>query len=88
MEPEPESANFTTEKRKSAIHWSAPLTVVVYVLVQRSYVRTLLGKDIKVAGRSYNTGPSPASETRIAVAICSRSSRSSVSPAAATQPST
>jgi predicted PurR-regulated permease PerM len=30
---------------------SAPLTVVVYVLVQRIYVRTILGKDIKVAGR-------------------------------------
>ena len=29
---------------------AAPLTVVVYVLVQRIYVRTLLGKDIKVAG--------------------------------------
>ncbi|KAB7644888.1 AI-2E family transporter [Polymorphobacter fuscus] len=30
---------------------AAPLTVVVFVLVQRVYVRTLLGKDIKVAGR-------------------------------------
>ncbi|WP_432770292.1 MAG: AI-2E family transporter [Sphingopyxis sp.] len=30
---------------------AAPLTVVVYVLVQRVYVKTLLGKDIKVAGR-------------------------------------
>lgn len=30
---------------------AAPLTVVVYVLVQRIYVKTLLGKDIKVAGR-------------------------------------
>ncbi|MES2495973.1 MAG: AI-2E family transporter [Pseudomonadota bacterium] len=30
---------------------AAPLTVVLYVLVQRIYVRTLLGKDIKVAGR-------------------------------------
>jgi hypothetical protein len=30
---------------------AAPLTVVVFVLVQRIYVRTLLGKDIKVAGR-------------------------------------
>lgn len=29
---------------------SAPLTVVVYVLVQRLYVKTLLGKPIKVAG--------------------------------------
>lgn len=29
---------------------AAPLTVVVYVMVQRIYVRTLLGKDIKVAG--------------------------------------
>ena len=29
---------------------SAPLTVVCYVLVQRVYVRTLLGKPIKVAG--------------------------------------
>lgn len=28
---------------------SAPLTVVVFVLVQRIYVRTLLGKDIKIA---------------------------------------
>lgn len=28
---------------------AAPLTVVVFVLVQRIYVRTLLGKDIKVA---------------------------------------
>jgi predicted PurR-regulated permease PerM len=30
---------------------SAPLTVVVYVLVQRIYVRTLLGKKIKIAGQ-------------------------------------
>lgn len=30
---------------------AAPLTVVVYVVVQRLYVRTLLGKDIKIAGR-------------------------------------
>jgi predicted PurR-regulated permease PerM len=30
---------------------AAPLTVVVYVLVQRIYVRTLLGKDIQVAGK-------------------------------------
>ncbi|WP_052071702.1 AI-2E family transporter [Sphingopyxis sp. MWB1] len=30
---------------------AAPLTVVVFVLVQRLYVKTLLGKDIKVAGR-------------------------------------
>lgn len=30
---------------------AAPLTVVVFVLVQRIYVRALLGKDIKVAGR-------------------------------------
>ncbi|MGE0774035.1 MAG: AI-2E family transporter [Sphingomonadaceae bacterium] len=30
---------------------AAPLTVVVYVLVQRIYVRTLLGKDIRIAGR-------------------------------------
>ncbi|ONF95092.1 AI-2E family transporter [Sphingomonas jeddahensis] len=30
---------------------AAPLTVVVYVMVQRIYVRTLLGKDIKVAGQ-------------------------------------
>ncbi|HMO76214.1 MAG TPA: AI-2E family transporter [Sphingopyxis sp.] len=30
---------------------AAPLTVVVYVMVQRVYVKTLLGKDIKVAGR-------------------------------------
>lgn len=30
---------------------AAPLTVVVYVLVQRIYVKTLLGKDIKVAGQ-------------------------------------
>ena len=29
---------------------AAPLTVVVYVLVQRIYVKTLLGKDIKIAG--------------------------------------
>jgi predicted PurR-regulated permease PerM len=29
---------------------AAPLTVVIYVMVQRIYVRTLLGKDIKVAG--------------------------------------
>lgn len=29
---------------------AAPLTVVVYVLVQRVYVKTLLGKDIKIAG--------------------------------------
>lgn len=31
---------------------AAPLTVVVFVLVQRVYVRTLLGKDIKVAGQA------------------------------------
>lgn len=30
---------------------AAPLTVVVYVLVQRIYVKTLLGKDIKIAGQ-------------------------------------
>lgn len=30
---------------------AAPLTVVVYVLVQRIYVRTLLGKDIAVSGK-------------------------------------
>ncbi len=30
---------------------AAPLTVVVYVLVQRIYVRTLLGKDVEVAGK-------------------------------------
>lgn len=30
---------------------SAPLTVVAYVLVQRLYVKTLLGKPIKVAGQ-------------------------------------
>lgn len=30
---------------------AAPLTVVVYVMVQRIYVRTLLGKPIKIAGR-------------------------------------
>ncbi|HEV2598134.1 AI-2E family transporter [Sphingopyxis sp.] len=30
---------------------AAPLTVVVYVLVQRIYVKTLLGKDIKIAGK-------------------------------------
>ncbi|AOG01491.1 hypothetical protein BSY18_3361 [Blastomonas sp. RAC04] len=30
---------------------SAPLTVVVYVMVQRIYVKTLLGKPIKIAGR-------------------------------------
>ena len=30
---------------------AAPLTVVVYVLVQRIYVRTLLGKPIKIAGQ-------------------------------------
>jgi predicted PurR-regulated permease PerM len=29
---------------------AAPLTVVVYVMVQRLYVRTLLGKDITIAG--------------------------------------
>ena len=29
---------------------AAPLTVVIYVFVQRIYVRTLLGKDTKVAG--------------------------------------
>ncbi|MFN4357040.1 AI-2E family transporter [Sphingopyxis alaskensis] len=29
---------------------AAPLTVVVFVLVQRVYVKTLLGKDIKIAG--------------------------------------
>ena len=29
---------------------AAPLTVVVYVLVQRVYVKTLLGKPIKIAG--------------------------------------
>lgn len=31
---------------------SAPLTVVVFVFIQRVYVRTLLGKDIKVAAES------------------------------------
>lgn len=30
---------------------AAPLTVVVYVFVQRIYVRTLLGKEVKVAGQ-------------------------------------
>ncbi len=30
---------------------AAPVTIVAYVLVQRIYVKTLLGKDIKVAGR-------------------------------------
>lgn len=30
---------------------AAPLTVVVFVLVQRIYVKSLLGKDIKVVGR-------------------------------------
>ena len=30
---------------------AAPLTVVVYVMVQRLYVRTLLGKKIKIAGQ-------------------------------------
>lgn len=30
---------------------AAPLTVVIYVLVQRIYVRELLGKDIKIAGQ-------------------------------------
>lgn len=30
---------------------AAPLTVVVYVLVQRVYVKTLLGKEIKIAGQ-------------------------------------
>lgn len=30
---------------------AAPLTVVVYVLVQRIYVRTLLGKEIRIAGQ-------------------------------------
>lgn len=30
---------------------AAPLTVVVFVLIQRVYVQTLLGKDIDVAGR-------------------------------------
>ena len=29
---------------------AAPLTVVVYVLVQGVYVKTLLGKDIRIAG--------------------------------------
>src|SRR3546814_14184170 len=29
---------------------AAPLTVVVYVLVQRTYVKTLLGQDIWIAG--------------------------------------
>lgn len=30
---------------------AAPLTVVTFVIIQRVYVKTLLGKDIKVAGR-------------------------------------
>jgi predicted PurR-regulated permease PerM len=30
---------------------AAPLTVVIYVMVQRIYVKALLGKDIKVAGQ-------------------------------------
>jgi predicted PurR-regulated permease PerM len=29
---------------------AAPLTVVTYVMIQRVYVRTLLGKDIRIAG--------------------------------------
>jgi predicted PurR-regulated permease PerM len=29
---------------------AAPLTVVTYVMVQRVYVRTLLGKDVRIAG--------------------------------------
>lgn len=35
---------------------AAPLTVAAYVLVQRVYVKTLLGKDIKVAGREQDAG--------------------------------
>lgn len=35
---------------------AAPLTVVVFVLVQRIYVRTLLGKDIKIAGQTEDAG--------------------------------
>lgn len=31
---------------------AAPLTVVTYVMVQRIYVRTLLGRDIKVGGKN------------------------------------
>jgi predicted PurR-regulated permease PerM len=30
---------------------SAPLTVVIYVMVQRLYVKTMLGKPIRIAGR-------------------------------------
>lgn len=30
---------------------SAPLTVVTYVMVQRLYVKTLLGKPIRIAGQ-------------------------------------
>ncbi|WP_338425275.1 AI-2E family transporter [Sphingopyxis kveilinensis] len=29
---------------------AAPLTVVIFVLIQRVYVKTLLGKDVKIAG--------------------------------------
>lgn len=31
---------------------AAPITVVIYVLIQRVYVRTLLGRDVNVAGRA------------------------------------
>lgn len=36
---------------------AAPLTVVVYVLVQRIYVRTLLGKDMTIAGTGDQAPP-------------------------------
>ena len=41
----------SVEKLWFSVLLAAPLTVVVYVLVQRVYVKTLLGKDIKIAGQ-------------------------------------
>lgn len=35
---------------------AAPLTIVVYVMVQRIYVRTILGRDIQIAGNDDQAG--------------------------------
>lgn len=57
---------------------AAPLTVVVFVLVQRIYVRTLLGKDIKIAGQAEDADQ--ASMLTASDALTSPPSTTSVSP--------
>ena len=57
---------------------AAPLTVVVFVLVQRIYVRTLLGKDIKIAGQTEDADQ--ASILTASDALTSPPSTTSVSP--------